>query len=74
MFTFGIILLITGCVLWMWVKLSTRHETKTLGPMNVRVRNIELFLLKQRKSNGWIDSRILMLLGGVIVIITGLLN
>ena len=50
MFTFGIILLIAGCVLWMWVKLSTRHETKTLGPMNVRVRNIELFLLEAKEK------------------------
>jgi len=74
MLTFGIILLFFGCVLWIWTKLSTRYETKALGPMNVRVRNIELFLMRERKRKHLTDSRILMLLGTIIVIITTLFN
>ncbi len=74
MFTLGIILLISGCVLWMWTKLSTRYETKALGPMNVRVRNIELFLMQERKRKHWVDSRILMILGAIIVLVTALFN
>ncbi len=74
MFTFGIILMTIGCVLWMWAKLSTRSETKALGPMNVRLRNVELELMHERKRKSWFDSRVFMILGIVIVLITGLFN
>lgn len=74
MFTLGILLLAIGCVLRIWVKLSSRQEIRALNPMNVRVRNIELFLLKERKRNGWKDSSILIILGSIIVLITALFN
>lgn len=74
MFALGSLLFIMGCVVWIWTKLSTRYETKALGPMNIRLRNIELHFLRLRKRNGWVDSRIMMILGGVIAIITALFN
>lgn len=42
--------------------------------MNVRVRNIELFLMQERKRKHWVDSRILMILGAIIVLVTALFN
>lgn len=63
-----------GCVLWMWTKLTTRQEIKALGPMNVRLRDIEITLLKDRKKRGWTDSRILMTVGLIITLISALFN
>jgi|GEM_PF-1518356 hypothetical protein len=74
MFTLGIILLTIGGILKIWIKLSTREETRALSPQTISQRTSAIQLMKQRKRYGFIDSNILIAIGSILVLITAIFN
>lgn len=74
MFTLGIILLTIGGILKIWMKLSTREETRSLSPRTVSQRTSAIQLMKQRKRYGVIDSNIFIAIGLTLVLITAIFN
>ena len=74
MYILGILLLLIGAVLKIWVKLSTREEMRALTPQNVLMRRQEVELIQNKKYLGRVDSTILIVLGIVFTAIAALFN
>lgn len=74
MLAFGYILLIIGCILRMWLRLSAKAETRAMTPRRVSERACAIQMIKKQRKRGFIESGIMIAAGILIILFTGLLN
>jgi len=74
MFTLGIVLLTIGCILKIWMTLTTREETRSLSPQTVSLRAHAIHTMKKRTRYSFIDSKILIAIGTAIILKTAIFN
>jgi hypothetical protein len=74
MLEFGYILLIIGCALRIWLRLSAKHRVSTMSPQAVILRNLAISDIKHQNRRGLTESGIMIATGFLIILITGLFN
>lgn len=74
MFTLGIALIAIGCALNIYIKISSIKYERELAPQNIILHNSQIEDLKILTRRRSIDANILLLIGIVLVLITGVFN
>ncbi len=74
MLYFGFIITIIGSILLIWHKLSAKAETKALSPRSVLLRTSAVESIKESKKRGYLEGYVLIAIGLVIILITGVAN
>lgn len=74
MFTLGIIFLVVGFILRIWMKLSVRHETRAMSPRSVSERSSAIDVMWRDRRFWVVDSRLLIGIGALLVLLTAVFN
>lgn len=74
MFTLGIILLTIGFVLRIWMRLSVRQETRAMSPRPVNERSSAIDVMWKDRRWGVFDSKLFIIAGTILVLITAVFN
>lgn len=74
MFTAGIIMFILGCVMWIWLRLTSHNDTRALAPQPVGHRQVALRMMRNKKKITSYESSILMTVGFILILIYGVFN
>jgi hypothetical protein len=74
MFALGITLFVMGMVLLIYLRLSTHSQVRAMSPQTVLQRSCAISVMRERKRIGYVDSSILLTLGSLIILVTGVFN
>lgn len=74
MFEIGIIILIVGCILKIYLKLTAKHSVQSLAPQRLSERNNALHMIQESRRVRVADANVLILVGSFLVLIFGVFN
>lgn len=74
MFEVGLIIILVGCMLRIYLKLTARFESDSLSPRPLSERQSALRFIHNKRKLGIADANILIAAGTLLALITGIFN
>ena len=74
MFVAGVIIFLIGCIMWIWLRLSSHFETKALAPQRIGERVFAIRLMKQKRRLNVFETYTMLVIGSILILINDIFN